>query len=254
MPRLTPSEKAQMFGLYKKHRKNKPAPMTITGEIRNEMATLGMATRKRSTVARWVNKWDDNSGEFTMDEDREYTKERRKVDSKVRKGIKRVLLEEKMSDRRASEMSFVNSKRRRVSVSKHTIASVRNEELITVSPKNLKVILTPHHRKMRRLFAERMLNEMKKKRKVPQNSSFSPNYFSEKILVLFSEKVHLNRILQADESSFGLKILPDPRVDRDLIDRADLVTSIAQLKPWNVQNSDTKAVVHVYGSFCLSLI
>ena len=80
-----------MFGLYKKHRTNVPAPVTITGKRRNELATLGMATPTRNTVANWVNKWDDYGGEFTLKESREYTKDRRKVDSKVKRGIKRAL-------------------------------------------------------------------------------------------------------------------------------------------------------------------
>ena len=90
-----------MFAVYTQWRKTTSVGESITAHIRAHFKSLGWAVPIHETCRHWVKVWDNNGGKFVTKENREYTRNPRKVDSRVLKQLKKRLTQDSPSFRQA---------------------------------------------------------------------------------------------------------------------------------------------------------
>lgn len=135
----------------------------------------------------WFKKWDRLDGRFTAAEDREESSQNaRKVTSSVSHEIKETLLAG-ASLRAAANYSYWDEESETyLELSVSCIHKLRQQELGMASPKQVYVILTPHHKRFRVLYAQQQLA-------LPANELLHTGF--------------------SDESGFGLGVAPNTQND-----------------------------------------
>lgn len=88
---LSDSEKAIMFCEYNRLRKIKPAPKSITRDLRVFLEKSNINPPRRECVLAWITLWDENNGEFLLQKPRKKRK-KTKVDENVEAQVKRELI------------------------------------------------------------------------------------------------------------------------------------------------------------------
>lgn len=153
-----------MYGIYKRLRKTTKAPVSITFDIRDELAKQGNENvPTRNTVASWVTKWDEANQHFVEKEDREYTSRKRKLTGTVEESVRKKL-KKYGSVNRTKDCVFKNSDDEDVTLEQQAVAQVRDKFFDIEEPKNEKIIFTPHHRKMRIHWCGRQSDRQKKEK------------------------------------------------------------------------------------------
>ena len=163
MSRLSQNQLATMFAGYRKARRTIQAPNSVTTQVREELEMAEVQAPCRKSIRRWVKTWDDNGGNFVDTENRSYTKEPRKLSPRVKKRVKK-RLQKLGSVKAAANSKFKNEAGEVVMLCRTTVAKVRDEYFDVREPKNNKIILTPHHKKMRLKFALREVAKFEKRK------------------------------------------------------------------------------------------
>ena len=224
-----------MFVGYRKGRRQTEAPGSVTSFVREELKNSGLDDPSRKAIRNWVQKWDRNNGEFKDAEDRAYTQKPRKLSPRVKRRVKE-RLEKLGSVKHAANTVFKNENGERMRLSRTSVAKVRDQFFKVKEPTNKKVILTAHHKKMRKLWALGQLAKFKK-RKV---FFFSLDISHSSIFELYAKKQ-----LHSDESGFGLKVAPNKQNDFSYVRKGRNGAVKPCVKPWQVQSSDTKNLVNL---------
>ena len=219
--RLSDSQKAVLYTAYLTCKRVGLSERALIRDIRryletNHAAVFDNTIPRPETIKTWIHKYQQNNEKFTLKEDRQYTKRKRKATESVTQAVVAQLKTE-ASIRTAEGVSYYCDETDRwVTLSYWCIWKIKDEYLRRAEPKLNRIVLTPHHKRFRKLGAQ-------------ANLDAGPEYY-------------LN-IIQADEAGFSLKEIFNKNRDHIYVDKG---TDLSTVNVWNIQKSDQ---VVIYGVF-----
>ena len=178
-----------------------------------------------ATIRNHTKKFINNHGEFTTKENRNYTKQPRKVTPSARKQIARTMAKTASSYQTAREYEYeCEETGETIEISKTTALRIAKEECKRIDPTRNKVILTPHYCRGRVIYSKQE-----------------------------KEKNRHRKIITGDEASFGMKEMFVRRQDHIYVLKCDIEDEDDDIdidNVWYVQDSDVKQVLSMHTNIC----